>query len=132
MPLRTGTSHCADDDGASAAANGDAEGVDGGADADSGATGDDADEEEAGADGGGGAGADGDDAEAFTPTPGVASNGSQPSFGTHASTQACILFDVTEYVPSAARGPGVYPTTSRAGMPSVRAISANVPANCTQ
>ncbi len=48
------------------------------------------------------------------------------------SGQACALRLNTLYQPSESSCPGVKPTATLDGIPSVRAITANVAANCSQ
>lgn len=63
---------------------------------------------------------------------GVGSNGIQPMLSNQISGQACALRLNTLYQPSESSCPGVKPTATLDGIPSVRAITANVAANCSQ
>src|SRR3954447_1333509 len=65
--------------------------------------------------------------------PGVGSNAYQPiSRPSHTSGQACACRSVTWYLPSERSSPVSYPTATRVGRPSERAISPNAAANCSQ
>ncbi len=66
------------------------------------------------------------------PCPGVGSKRTQPTPSKYSSGQAWALWVPTWKEPSACRVPGVKPTTTWAGMSSVRAIVAMVKAKCTQ
>ena len=64
---------------------------------------------------------------------GVGSKASvQPSPASQISVHAWASRFVTTYAPLASRVPDVNPTATRAGIPSDRAITAKVVANCTQ
>ncbi len=67
------------------------------------------------------------------PSPrGVGSNLTHPWEGIHSSTQACALRSRTTTRPSSRRVPGVNPSTTREGIPSMRAITAIDVENCSQ
>ena len=66
------------------------------------------------------------------PRPGVGSNWTQPMPSNHTSGQAWAWRPSTVYWPSERTSPWVKPTATRAGNPTARAITANVPANCSQ
>ena len=70
--------------------------------------------------------------DAAYPARGVGSNDIQPSSGTQISTQLCAFLFSTTTVVSLIGSPGVNPSTTREGMPSVLAISAIDVANCSQ
>ena len=64
---------------------------------------------------------------------GVGSNASHPYVGNCTSTQAWRSFVVTCHAPVlGSRSPGVYPSASRVGNPSVRSNMAMALANCWQ
>ena len=72
-----------------------------------------------------------DEARSGSERPGVASNGSQPYPGNHASTHACASRSVTWKTPSR-RSPGANPSATRAGTPERRASAASDAANIWQ
>ena len=63
---------------------------------------------------------------------GVGSKRVQPTPSKYSSGQACASFSPTDTEPSACGEPGVKPTATRAGMPSVRAIAAMAKEKWTQ
>ena len=64
--------------------------------------------------------------------PGVGSNGTQPEPWKYSSGHACSVVQADDLLALHACGPSAKPTATRAGMPSWRAITAIVEANCTQ
>ena len=63
----------------------------------------------------------------------MGSNGTHPYEGKSTSTHACAFFVVTvSRSPEPAGSPGVKPTATLAGMPSVRSITAIALENCWQ
>src|SRR5258705_3340284 len=62
---------------------------------------------------------------------GVGSNGIQPAPVIHTSGHAWALRFVTWKMPSDPNAPGWYPTATRAGTPTERAIAANDAAKCS-
>ena len=70
------------------------------------------------------------DAASGFPRPGVGSKATQPMPSNHTSGHAWACRPYTWNRPSAPATPGVNPTATRAGIPSVRAITANVAENC--
>ena len=63
---------------------------------------------------------------------GVGSNATQPAPWKYSSGQACASFSPTTWLPWPVALPDAKPTATRAGMSSIRAITAIVDANCTQ